>query len=427
MLIFIRDMALASVIALCSASSFAADLDVENDIGRTIKIYHDADYSNHESSALAMMMGLNTALDEVGFQLQGYRLELVPKNHRGNSVRSKQHINEFIEDPDALFILGGLHSSPYIRYRDYINENQVLLLIPWAAGGPITRYDQGLNWVFRLSIDDTKAGYRMVQYAHDKKSCNNPHLLLEDTPWGKSNFETMSKALKQYSDAKPSVSWFNWNTKVNSARILLRDIANENPDCILFVGNSIEGVDIFEAIVSLEENQRPPVVSHWGITGGDFEKHIDAQKREKLDLSFIHTCFSFLDDTDTDTDSAIKSSVFDRAKKLYPQALESAADVPSPAGFIHSYDLGKLLIQAVNEIKLTGDVQVDRAAIRNKLENINTPVAGLLKKYSHPFSAWSTDDQDAHEALGLDDFCMATYDKNGHVVVYPNDYIKEVD
>ncbi|PHS01738.1 MAG: hypothetical protein COA68_01520 [Oceanobacter sp.] len=412
-------MALVAAIVLLSGYSFAADLDTD----RTIKIYHDADYSNHESSALAMMMGLNTALDEVGFQLQGYRLELVPKNHRGNSVRSKQHINEFIEDPDALFILGGLHSSPYIRYRDYINENQVLLLIPWAAGGPITRYDQGLNWVFRLSIDDTKAGYRMIQYAHDKKSCKTPHLLLEDTPWGKSNFETMSKAMKQYSDVKLSVSWFNWNTKVNSARILLRDIANSGSDCILFVGNSIEGVDIFEAIVSLEESQRLPVVSHWGITGGDFEKHIDAQKREKLDLSFIQTCFSFLGDKD----NAIKDSIFDRAKKLYPQALESSVDVSSPAGFIHSYDLGKLFIQAVNEIKLTGDVRVDRVAIRNKLENINTPVEGLLKIYSAPFSAWSTDDQDAHEALGLDDFCMATYDKNGHVVVYPNDYIKEVD
>jgi branched-chain amino acid transport system substrate-binding protein len=423
MLIFIRDMALVAAIVLLSGYSFAADPDVENDTNRTIKIYHDADYSNHESSALAMMMGLNTALDEVGFQLQGYRLELVPKNHRGNSVRSKQHMKEFIEDPDALFILGGLHSSPYIRYRDYINENQVLLLIPWAAGGPITRYDQGLNWVFRLSIDDTKAGYRMIQYAHDKKSCKTPHLLLEDTPWGKSNFETMSKAMKQYSDVKLSVSWFNWNTKVNSARILLRDIANSGSDCILFVGNSIEGVDIFEAIVSLEESQRLPVVSHWGITGGDFEKHIDAQKREKLDLSFIQTCFSFLGDKD----NAIKDSIFDRAKKLYPQALESSVDVSSPAGFIHSYDLGKLFIQAVNEIKLTGDVRVDRVAIRNKLENINTPVEGLLKIYSAPFSAWSTDDQDAHEALGLDDFCMATYDKNGHVVVYPNDYIKEVD
>tara|TARA_B110000008_G_scaffold68911_1_gene69766 strand:+ start:194 stop:1453 length:1260 start_codon:yes stop_codon:yes gene_type:complete len=419
MLIFIRDMALVAAIVLLSGYSFAADLDTD----RTIKIYHDADYSNHESSALAMMMGLNTALDEVGFQLQGYRLELVPKNHRGNSVRSKQHMKEFIEDPDALFILGGLHSSPYIRYRDYINENQVLLLIPWAAGGPITRYDQGLNWVFRLSIDDTKAGYRMIQYAHDKKSCKTPHLLLEDTPWGKSNFETMSKAMKQYSDVKLSVSWFNWNTKVNSARILLRDIANSGSDCILFVGNSIEGVDIFEAIVSLEESQRLPVVSHWGITGGDFEKHIDAQKREKLDLSFIQTCFSFLGDKD----NAIKDSIFDRAKKLYPQALESSVNVSSPAGFIHSYDLGKLFIQAVNEIKLTGDVRIDRVSIRNKLENINTPVEGLLKIYSAPFSAWSTDDQDAHEALGLDDFCMATYDKNGHVVVYPNDYIKEVD
>lgn len=404
----LRYTVLIAFFTLWSTSSMADN--------RTLTIYHDADYSNHGNSALSMMMGLNTALDEVGHEIQGYRFKIVTKNHRGNSVRSKRHMKEFIEDPDALFMLGGLHSPPYIRHRDYINENGILLLIPWAAGGPITRYDKGLNWVFRLSLDDTKAGSRIVQYAHDKKSCENPHLLLEDTPWGKSNFKTMTKALEKYSVKEPAVSWFNWNTKVNSARILLRDIAHSGSDCILFVGNSVEGVSIFKAMVSLDENERLPVVSHWGITGGDFEETINAEMRDEIDLSFIQTCFSFLDDTG----SALKTSVLGRAQRLYPKVISTPRDIPSPPGFIHSYDLGKLFIDAVSEIELTGNVDVDRASIRSRLENINKPVDGLIKSYVKPFSFWSAESPDAHEALGLDDFCMAYYDKSGSVIVYPN-------
>lgn len=383
---------------------------------RTLKVYHDADYSNHSSSALSMMMGLNTVLAEVGHELQGYKIEVVPKNHRGNSVRSKQHMKEFINDPDALLMFGGLHSSPYIRYRDYINENGVLLLVPWAAGGPITRYEKGMNWVFRLSIDDTKAGYRIVQYAHDKKQCKSPHLLLEDTPWGKSNFNTMSKALEKYSDVAPAVTWFDWNIKVNSARILLRKIYESESDCILFVGNSIEGTEISNAVISLDKSERLPIISHWGITGGDFEQQLPPDARAQLDLSFVQTCFSFLHEEQTD----LQNLVFESAKKLYPEKINSRGDIQSPPGFIHSYDLGKLLIEAVAAIQLSGNMADDRLLIRESLEKIKKPVLGLIKTYTAPFDKWSQGNSDAHEALSLEDFCMARFDDNNNVLVYEN-------
>jgi len=53
--------------------------------------------------------------------------------------------------------------SPYIKNRGLINKNNIPLLVPWAAGGPITRYPQSDNWVFRLSIDDSKAGIRISE------------------------------------------------------------------------------------------------------------------------------------------------------------------------------------------------------------------------------------------------------------------------
>ena len=55
---------------------------------KTLTIYHDADYSLNQLSAKAMKMGLLTAFDEVDNEIQGFRLVLKEKNHRGNIKRS---------------------------------------------------------------------------------------------------------------------------------------------------------------------------------------------------------------------------------------------------------------------------------------------------------------------------------------------------
>ncbi|PCK03627.1 MAG: hypothetical protein COA42_20370 [Alteromonadaceae bacterium] len=383
---------------------------------KTLYIYHDSDYSSHTQSAMAMKMGFQTAMDEVGNKVQGYTLKLLEKDHRGNSVRSKLHMKQFLADPQALFMLGGLHSPPYIRFREYINTEGVLLMVPWAAGGPITRFDKGLNWVFRLSIDDTKAGYRIGQFALDGLNCKRPHLLLEDTPWGKSNQNTMNKALLTQLEGEPPVTWFNWNTRPNAARIILRDVVETGADCILFVGNTLEGENFSKAMISFEEQKRLPIISHWGITGGGFHEQVDKVMREKLTLYFIQTCFSFF----SSEPSEHTRDVLERVKRLFPSAIRTAEDIPAPPGFIHTYDLTRLIISALKDVTLTGDVKKDRAALRHALERDHKPVQGLIKTYRQAFSPWTKTNSDAHEALDLDDFCMAQYDNADRVLVMPN-------
>ena len=386
-------------------------------LANTITIYHDADYSVHAESAQSMAMGFKTALAEVDNRVQGYDIKLVVKDHRGNSRRSLQHMRQFLDDPSALFVLGGLHSPPYIQNRDFINENGVLLLVPWAAGGPITRYPGDTNWVFRLSIDDTRAGYRIAEYAINGKRCNNPHLLLEETPWGKSNFNTLSSAVVRHLQQQPAVTWFSWNIKANSARMLLREAQQKGADCLLFVGNSIEGEEFAKAMASLDAGQRLPIISHWGITGGDFHVKVDPELRRHLDLHFIQTCFSFMSPRQT----ALSRYVFERSKALFPEKIRHPGDITAPPGFIHAYDLGRIVVAALEQIELSGDVRADRAALRDALERLRRPVEGLVKTYDGPFSPWSAEKDDAHEALGLEDFCMARFDEDNRIIVDSGD------
>lgn len=380
---------------------------------KVIKLYHDADWSNHIESAQSIWRGVDIALSEIDHSVQGYRIELIKKNHSGNVTRSLMNYKSYLEDDKALAVISGIHSAPLIKNRDFINENRALTLVPWAAGGPITRYPSHENWVFRLSLDDTKVGGVLIDYAVDVKGCKAPHLLLEDTPWGDSNAKNMKQALLKRKIQSIGSSRFNWNLKSHVARSELQDLKQQGKDCVILVANAIEGAKIAMSMSELEEEIRLPIISHWGITGGNFHEIINAETRRKIDLSFIQSCFSF----SRDNLSIEGKKVLELAKFYYPEDVKGPIDIRSPVGFIHGHDLTHLLIAALDRVKLTDDMIHNRNEVRLALENLQTPIKGLIKTYNAPFSEFNSENDDAHEALGKDDFCMAVFGPDDEIIV----------
>lgn len=379
---------------------------------KILYLYHDADWSNYIGASESIWRGVNVALKEVDYTVQGYRLELVKKNHSGNVLRSINNVKAFLKDENALAVISGMHSQPLIKNRRFINENKVLTLVPWAAGGPVTRYPSSENWVFRLSIDDTKAGKVLVDYALDKKGCKAPHMLLVDNPWGDSNLLSMGDALTSRGVGATAVTRFNWNLKRYTASSNIADIVASGADCILLVANVIEGTEIAQAVAAMDEAQRLPIISHWGITGGDFHQRVDATTRQKVDLTFIQTCFSFMDSPL----SAKGQDVFNKAMEQF-STIRSVSDIQSPVGFVHGYDLTRLLLAALKTIELTGTAASHRDQLRLALENIPVTVEGLIKQYNKPYGQYSASQSDAHEALSAQDYCMARYNINNDIVL----------
>ena len=135
-----------------------------------------------------------------------------------------------------------------------------------------------------------KPGLALVKHAQQVVQCKSIHALLENTPWGKSNHKTIVSSLG--SDKKLAVSWFNWNTQLSRAKITVRDIIDSNADCIIFVGNAIEGSQFVNAMASFPKERQIPIVSHWGITGGNFYNQTQSALRQGVTLHFIQSCFS---------------------------------------------------------------------------------------------------------------------------------------
>jgi branched-chain amino acid transport system substrate-binding protein len=372
-------------------------------------IYLDADFSGAKVSSLSIKQGINTALAEVDHQMQGFTFEVVTKDHRANSLRSRRNLEAFLTDEKALIVFSGLHSPPLLANKAFINDNKILLLDPWAAAAPITRSASMENWIFRLSVDDSNAGQFISQKALEQ-GYSKPYLLLEDTGWGRSNNKTMTQALKASSIKPVGLSWFNWGTGKNHAKVLLRDIKASGADVIFFVGNSTEGVIFTQAMIELPEIVRLPIRSHWGITGGNFTQQISGNDRVKVDLQFIQTNFSFVSEDLSRFTESVLSLAIDSNNNI-----NNKSDIKAQTGFVHAYDLTKIMIAAIRQVKLTGNNEQDRVLIHYALEHLVKPVKGLLKEYQRPFEPYTKSRPNSHEALGVEDYAMGQYNDKDEV------------
>jgi branched-chain amino acid transport system substrate-binding protein len=408
-----RALVLILSLWLFSTVSMAADSVISHSSAADIvHLYIDADRTGTRASGIAIERGIRLALHENRYRLGGKNVKLVIRDHHGSSVRSKAHLEEYLQDDKALVLFSGLHSPPLLENLKFINENKVLVLDPWAAAGPITRFPSKDNWIFRLSVDDSKAGTVIVENALEE-GYRKLYLLLEETGWGKSNEKTMKQALQRHKLTAVGVQWFNWNLGKTGAKIMLRNIADSDADAILLVANAPEGKTFARAMLDIAADLRRPIRSHWGIPGGDFPSVIKAEDRQHLDLKFLQTRFSFISSPAT----PLSTAVLDNAKALYPETIKSAMDIDAPTGLIHAYDLTRLLIRAAEETRFETSIKQNRALLRASLENMNHSVQGLIKIYTKPFSPFDAEHPDAHEALSIDDFVMAYYGDNNQIIL----------
>lgn len=379
---------------------------------KKLTLYLSADMTGAKESGNSIEQGILTALSETDYRLGSYDITLKTLDHRGSTPRAKKHLQQFLNDPTALAIFSGMHSPPLLTTRDMINQKEILVMVPWAAAGPITRYPSDKNWIFRLSIDDTKAGYVIAQTAiNDNKK--KPALLLEETGWGKSNNLTMTNALSMKNLEPVNVTWFNWGVGIHIAKAMLLKINKSGADAIFLVANAKEGETIIRAMANLPKKYHLPIYSHWGITGGNFPENVKYDTREKLQLRFIQTRASFLGNL-----TPFQQQVLDKAKQLFPEKIQEPKDIRAPAGFIHAYDLTKILISAFEKADKQGDILSIRRSVRNALENLDKPIQGLIKEYTRPFSTYSESNPDGHEALNINDFTMAKYGKSNEVILF---------
>lgn len=377
-------------------------------LAEPLELIIDADYSKNPASSQSIELGVRTALEEVDYRLGGMPVTVVPKDHRGNLKRSARTFREFSENPVGLAVIGGLHSPPYLAQQDFINSNGLLTLLTWSAAGPITRSKTGMeNWFFRLSVDDSRSGGFLVDAAISEGKCDTIGLLLLDTTWGQANREPLVRALEAWSMAPAFIEFFPSSIGETQAGALAETIAMTKPECLIMLANWDSGAVLVRALHHVLPEVR--IFSHWGIMGGAFADLVTDEIRAAHQLAVLQTCGLARERSG----SPILEAALERAQPETPQLSAVAA----PTGFVHGYDLTRLLIAAADQAAATpdwqGDITAKRRALKTALETLKEPVEGILKTYLSPFTPYTPNRPNAHEALGPSDLCLARFSQEG--------------
>ena len=390
---FFADLISAAILVLlCVPSALAQP--------KPVRVGLDAEFGlDHSISAQAVELGMRTAIAEInraGGVLKGRPIELVTKDHRSIPARGIRNIEEFARMPDLVAVFGGRFSPVIIEELPVLTATRTLFLAPWSSADGITDNDMSPNYVYRLSLRDSLAMPKLLQTAR-KRGLRKVGLLLTNTSWGRSNLA----AAEKYADAHRDITivqtaWYNWRDQTLVAKY--KALRNAGAQVIVLVANDDEAAVLVREVAALPKSERMPILSHWGVTGGEFVRQAGPALHQ-VDFSIIQT-FSF----------------FRADKKPLERFMRSLAtvspirrieDIQGPVGVAHAYDLMHILAKAID---LAGST--DRKAVRDALEKVRSH-RGLVKHYAPPFTPAR------HEALGTRELLIARYRADG--VLVPTD------
>lgn len=364
---------------------------------KPVLIGFDGEYGlKNSTSAQAIELGIRAAIHEInakGGVLGGRPLELVVKDNRSVPSRGIANLKAFAAMPDLVAVFGGRFSPVLLQQIALTHELTLPLLDVWAAADGITDHEHTPSYTFRLSLKDSWAMPAMVQRVRALGK-TKVGVLLPNTGWGRSNL----KALTAVSATSPvpavvATEWYNWGERdmLSHYKALLA----KGAEALLLVANDIEGALLVRQLGESPATPRVPIVSHWGVTGGDM---VQASGPTLADVDFaVVQTFSFA----TARPAAV-AAFMKAAKAIGVRGAPEAID--SPVGVGHAYDMTHILAKAIDKAGST-----DRAAVRDALEAVPSH-RGLVRDYAPPFAPGR------HDALSPDQVFLARFGAGGVIV-----------
>jgi branched-chain amino acid transport system substrate-binding protein len=357
----------------------------------------DAEFGlDNSTSAQAVELGMRVAMAEInaaGGVLGGRPLELVTRDHRSIAARGIRNIQELARIPNLLAVFGGRFSPVVIEELPTLKASQLLFMAPWSSADEIVDNGMRPNWVYRLSLRDSLAMPALLGAAR-KRGLRRIGLLLTNTSWGRSNAVAAERALERLPGMQiVATSWYNWRD--TSLVDNYRHLRKAGAEAIVLVANDDEAAVLVREVAALPREERVPILSHWGVTGGEFAVQA-GPALQQVDFSVIQTFSFFHADPER-----VRRFLAGAAKVSNVRRID---DIKGPVGVAHAYDLTHILARA---IALAGSA--DRRAVRDALERLE-PYQGLIKRYAPPFTPGR------HEALGTADLLLARYRDDGVLV-----------
>lgn len=343
----------------------------------------------------AIERGAQLAIDDINAAggILGRQVQLVVKDHRGNPARGKQNIETLASMNNLIAVIGGVHTPVALSELALIHKHKMLYLGAWAAGTSIVDNGYSPNYVFRVSVRDAEAAQVLLADAK-RRGFTKIALVLERTSWGRSNLKSITQEAARQQIDIVATQWVNWRQREFDKA--LKNIVSKGADAILAVLNAPEGALVVNTM--LDSRTILPMISHWGIAGGNFVDSVGIERLNTLDIHILQT-FNF----ENQQDNAVAQHVFNAYRNKYDMDATTRS-IKAVVGLAHAYDLVNMVALAAEQAQ---SLKPDH--IRDALEQLEH-YQGIVKFYERPFTS------SQHDALWADDYIMAKFDDDGCLV-----------
>ncbi|QDL38175.1 ABC transporter substrate-binding protein [Rhodoferax sediminis] len=364
-----------------------------------IKLGFNGDLSASPSaqSGLAAVLGMQTAIDDVNKAggLLGRKLTLVTRDDSSQPAKSIQNTIELIDNEKVSAMFGPTNSGNAMAWKHIVNQKKIPEIGNVGSGTDITKpMSPGAdNYMFRVSMVDRPQVAALMAYAKKNPTTKVVGLMAETTGYGQGGLKDMEEIAALQGIKPADVERFGvGDTDMTSQ---LNKMKAAGVDTVIVWA---QGTPIAQLMRSMDKiNYFPLTLTSWAADNITFYDAAGKTLAEKP--LFMRTV--------TETYTPAQQKLFDR--------IGSKLKAPSSFSFaLHGYDSVLLYAAAVKQAGST-----DGSAVRLALEDLKTPVQGLLRTYNKPF------DKTNHEALTAKDLVW-THWKDGKLAPYTDAVIRSL-
>ncbi len=362
-----------------------------------LKLGYNGDLSASPSaqSGHAAVLGMQAAVDDINAAggVLGRKFTIVTRDDQSQPPKSIQNMSDLIDNEKVIAVFGPTNSGNAMAWKHIPNQKKIPVIGNVGSGTAITHpMSPGAdNYMFRVSMVDRDQIGALMAYVKKNPAAKVVGLMAETTGYGAGGLKDMQEiadlqGIKIVATERFAVSDTDMTSQLNKLKAA-------NVDTVVVWA---QGTPIAQLVRSMEKiNYFPVTLTSWAADNITF--YDAAGKALANKPIFMRTV--------SETRTTVQQKLYDR--------IGSKLKAPSSFSFaLHGYDSVQLLAAALKQAN-----SADGTAIKNALEDLRAPVAGVLKTYNKPFS------KAQHEALTAGDFVWIKWN-DGKLEPYSDPIIK---
>ena len=360
---------LAVASAVFSAAGLAAAAD-------PIKIGVAGPFTGGSSSmGVSMRDGVRLAVEEINKSggVLGRQLQIVERDDEAKNERGVQIAQELINKEKVSATVGYINTGVALASQRFFQEAKIPVMNNVATGSVITSQfkDQPENYIFRNSANDSIQAPMIVEESVTRRGFKKVAILADSTNYGQLGRADLEKALSAKGIKPVAIEKFNIKDVDMTAQLLKAKEAGA--EVILTYGIGPELAQIANGMTKL--GWKVPMVGSWTLSMANYIDNAGpGGEGARMPQTFIQE----------PTTPKRQSFIINYLRTFKPKNQR----IDSPVSAAQGYDSIYLLAAAIKQANST-----DGPKIKAALENLKTPVEGVVTTYNKPFTA-----QD-HEAI----------------------------